>query len=112
MRTPLSLATALVLTGTPVYAANPGPPMETAPIRSAPVAKAIAAAHERMLAQLAKQYPRDQLVSRVENGLFGTVIAVASYPQAYPGTGVMRQMIDGVTGVAYGAHAERSFADF
>ena len=113
MRTLLSLATALmVLTGMQVYAADPGPPVETTPVRPAAVTKAIAAAQAMMLAQLAKQYPREQLVSRVENGLFGTVIAVSAYPQAYPGTGVMRQMIDGVTGVSYGVHAERSFADF
>ena len=76
------------------------------------VEQAIATAQAAMTDLLAKQYPRDKIVTRVENGQFGTVIAVAAFPGAYPGTGVLRQLIDGATGIAYGGRAERSFADF
>jgi hypothetical protein len=86
-------------------------PLQAQPY-NASVEKAIARAHQDMLAQLGKQYPRDKLVTHVEPGQFNTVVATAAFPAAYPGTGVLRQIIDIDSGVAYGGRAEKSFGDF
>ena len=77
-----------------------------------PLASAIQAAQKRMRAALAGEFPAAQIVVRQEDGPFDTVIAVAAYPDAYPGTGVKRVAIDRKTAVAYGVNGERSLADF
>lgn len=92
-----------------VAAAPPEPPPVTRP---EVVKTAIANAQRTLKEQLAKDFPADKIVVREEAGLFGTVVAVAAFPDAYPGTGVKRVPIDATTGVAYGAHGERTLADF
>lgn len=74
--------------------------------------KAVQAAQEAGREALAKEFPRDEIVVRQEDGPYGTVIAVAAYPKAYPGTGVYRAVVDRATGVVYGRHGQRTFADF
>jgi len=94
-------------------AAAAAPPPELQPITRPEVVKAaIANAQRTLKEQLAKDFPADKIVVREEVGLFNTVVAVAAFPDAYPGTGVKRVPIDATTGVAYGAHGERTLADF
>jgi len=88
------------------------PPPETTPTRPEVVKAAISNAQRTLKEQLAKHFPADKIIMREEPGLFGTVVAVAAFPAAYPGTGVKRVPIDVTTGTTYGAHGERTLADF
>ena len=88
------------------------PPEVPQVIRPEVVKAAIDKAQQAMKQQLSKEFPPDKIVVREEAGLFGTVVAVAAFPDAYPGTGVKRVPIDASTGVSYGTNGERTFADF
>ncbi len=77
-----------------------------------PLASAIQAAQKRLRDALSQEFPAADIELRQEDGTFDTVVAVAVYPKAYPGTGVARVAIDRKTGVAYGVRGERSLADF
>ncbi|MFO0750805.1 MAG: hypothetical protein U1F43_34820 [Myxococcota bacterium] len=106
----LAVLAGVLAPSVPARADAPPPPPEV--VRPAAVEQAIRDAQASMRAALAKQYPADQIVVRVEPGSFDTVVAVAAFPGAYPGTGVMRQLIDAKSGVTYGVRGAKSFADF
>jgi hypothetical protein len=103
-----SLVTLMLATASaPALATGPAP--AAAPD---PLASAIQAAQKRMRDALSQEFPAAEIEVRQEDGAFDTVIAVAVYPKAYPGTGVARVAIDRKTAIAYGARGERSLADF
>jgi len=98
---------------TALLLAAPPPPLTTDdPTLPAPVAKAVEAAQKTMKAELLKATPKATIEVRRETGPFDTVIAVAADPTAYPGTGVMRTVIDAKTGTTYGVRGKKTFADF
>lgn len=83
-----------------------------APTPSNPVEKSVEAAHKTMKAALLKTTPKAEVELRQESGPFATVIAVAAIVGAYPGSGVMRTVIDATTGTTYGVRGTKTFADF
>ncbi len=108
----LSLFVAPLLAPATSAAPPPPPPNTPAPAYPEVVKKALEAAHERLETKLAAEYPRERIVTRTEPGPFSTVVAVAAFPDAYPGTGVLRLPLDAESGVGYGRHGERTLADF
>lgn len=105
----IARARALRLFVTSMLVASSAGALAEAPDR---LASAIQAAQKRLRDALSHEFPAAAIEVRQEDGAFDTVIAVAVYREAYPGTGVARVAIDRKTAIAYGARGERSFADF
>lgn len=80
--------------------------------RSEAVSKAVERARQVLSDKLAKRFPADGIKLREERGPFQTLVVVAASKGAYPGTGVLRLPLDPTTGVGYGQHGERTFADY
>jgi hypothetical protein len=107
---PLFILTWLTLAA-PAAANMPPPPREPVVLPEV-VEVAVKAAQDAMRAELLAASPKARVEVRREDGPYGTVIAVAVIPDAYPGTGVRRRVVDATTGVTYGKGGTRAFADF
>jgi hypothetical protein len=76
---------------------------------SLPVEK-VAAVQRMLRASLEKSYEGATIVTRTEFGPFGLGVVVASLEHAYPGSGVLRVLLD-ARGVTYGVHGEKDLAE-
>lgn len=68
------------------------------------------AVEEALRASLAGESGAQTAEARVDPGPLGLRVVTVAIPDAYPGTGVRRAVVDG-TGRAYGRHLDRGLAD-
>ena len=85
----------------------PPPPPKKEPAMSSPKIESV---KRDLSATLAKQFKGAKIDTRAEAGPVGLTVITAAVPGAYPGSGVLRVLIDDHE-VTYGVHGEKDFAD-
>lgn len=86
---------------------NPPRPLHSEP--SLP-AEQVAAVQRMLRAALERIHKGATIVTRTEVGPFDLGVVVANLEHAYPGSGVLRVLLD-ARGVTYGVHGENDLAD-